>query len=332
MDATKKRDVKFLLKNENGVKQQVVDASIPSLLSRKDRARNHRERKKKYGVHKLNFFRYYEDLEQQIKILKEQVRRLISENDQLKNSSNYLNITNGAQKNRIMRLEEEEKFINEYIPRMIETDPDKFRYTLYDQSRELCFAFGSERVKVLKDAFRTIIDNVIPLQFKVFLTMFTQSTPARCIKLGKDKNKYNRTAYKFHKATTSASTTTKAGAKDGCGEDIEEILSRFTFSDRVLDQWKVSTDIFHGLLKKIRKNVKKLVKIRNVLFSLLKKIHDTFYDNNVFDAYTRQDICQLGKLSTLMKGSDLISPHKLWLLSEKTTAEDEFLDDQYSTN
>ena len=89
---------------------------------------------------------------------------------------------------------------------------------------------------------------------------------------------------------------------------------------------------FHGSLKTIRKNVKKLVKIRNIIFTNLKKMHVGFYDNKLFDAYTKEDICQLGKLSTIMKGSDLISPHKLWLLSEKTTAEDEFLDDQYSTN
>ena len=67
-----------------------------------------------------------------------------------------------------MRLEQEEKFFTEDIPRMLDNNHDKFRYTLYDQSLELCYAYGSERVKVLKDAFRTIIDNVIPLQFKVW--------------------------------------------------------------------------------------------------------------------------------------------------------------------
>ena len=46
------------------------------------------------------------------------------------------------------------------IPTIFENNLDNLRYTMYEQSRDSVGLFGTERVKVLKDAFRTITANI----------------------------------------------------------------------------------------------------------------------------------------------------------------------------
>ena len=56
-----------------------------------------------------------------------------------------------------LKLIEEEKFFVEGIPEIFDKNPDKFRYTMFEQSRESIGCYGTDRIKVLKEAFRTII-------------------------------------------------------------------------------------------------------------------------------------------------------------------------------
>lgn len=235
------------------------------------------------------------------------------------------------------KLIEEEKFINEELPKILDNNPDQFRYTMFERSRDLCGCYGTERVKVLRHAFRTIIQNILPLQFKVYLAMFTQSTIPKLIKLGRDKNKYNRRHYKFRRVSTMENDTNTDINKPqlseksaGLEESIEEILDEFSFTDNILDHWERTAGQFHTNLKTLRGYVQKLVKTRNKILTLLKTMHEYFYDSDMYKGYSKKDISELGKLCQRMKGSSYVSPHNLWMVSKKTTAEDEYEDDQLS--
>ena len=45
------------------------------------------------------------------------------------------------------------------IPAIYENNLENLRYSMYEHSRETAGWFGTERVKVLKDAFHTITPN-----------------------------------------------------------------------------------------------------------------------------------------------------------------------------
>ena len=82
---------------------------------------------------------------------------------------------------------EEEKYEHSTIPKLIDNNPDTFRLTMIAQIRESIGTFGTERVRLLKNAFKVIIDNVIPLGVKSYLALFNQDDPSKLVKNYKQK-------------------------------------------------------------------------------------------------------------------------------------------------
>jgi hypothetical protein len=70
------------------------------------------------------------------------------------------------------KLRSEEDFFLTTLPRMIRNDPDKVKFTMFEQSKELVGNYGSIRVKLLKKAFRVIFDNLITKTTKVGVAYF----------------------------------------------------------------------------------------------------------------------------------------------------------------
>lgn len=59
---------------------------------------------------------------------------------------------------------------------MLESDPDKVRYTLLDQVNEAIGDHGSLRVKVIKQGFNDIIENLLSKSSKVLAHLFNNVT------------------------------------------------------------------------------------------------------------------------------------------------------------
>ena len=55
---------------------------------------------------------------------------------------------------------------------MLRNNPEKVRYTLIDQAKEVIGTYGSARVRVIKAAFRTVIDHLVPLESKLCMAIF----------------------------------------------------------------------------------------------------------------------------------------------------------------
>ena len=94
--------------------------------------------------------------------------------------------------------------------------------------------FGHRRKKVLKDSFRTIIDNIVPGHVKSYKMLYNQGTVDKFL----DQYVKRRDSSRKHKFCK---------VKD---ETILDIFSKYTFSDSVIKSWRAD--------KGMRKNTFKL--------------------------------------------------------------------------
>ena len=148
-------------------------------MSNSQRAKLHRDRKKQY----------YTEIENEVQQLRDQVRQLNQENETLKHSLSNMKqcrcneeikeekLIGNSEENQykevadiskdLQSLLDEEKFAYEEIPKMLRNNPEKVRYTLIDHTKEVMGTYGSARIKLLKTAFRTIIEHIVSLESKL---------------------------------------------------------------------------------------------------------------------------------------------------------------------
>lgn len=138
---------------------------------------------------------------------------------------------------------------------------------MFAQSRDVMGLFGSERIKTLKQAFRTIIDNALPLELRSILGVFNEVKPSKLIKLMKDANKYN-TTYKFMKESTETT--------------VNDIFRQVNFSKSLLEQWAINEVGFTNILNSVKHCILDLVKLRNKLFMILKEGHNFHFESGIY--------------------------------------------------
>lgn len=160
---------------------------------------------------------------------------------------------------------------------------------MYEGIRDKIGPFGTYRIDVLKQSFRSIIEDIVPLELKIFMTMHQKSTVEKIVKLGRYKNKFHHKPYKFYKETTE--------------ETIEDILFRFEFSNSIINYWEKSAPDFNKFLDELKGYVHDLVKLRNKIFTLLKIIHESAIETNLYKDLTIEDISSMAKVCQYMKGS-----------------------------
>ena len=102
-------------------------------------------------------------------------------------------------------LKKEEDFLLNIIPNMIDNEPEKFRLSLYVGIIQKYGTYGSERIKLLKDSFKTIIEEIFPIDFKFYVAIMNEASIKEIIKSQREKIKYNRKPYKFCKESTDES-------------------------------------------------------------------------------------------------------------------------------
>ena len=85
------------------------------------------------------------------------------------------------------RLKTEEKFAYEGLLNLIKHDPEQVRFTMIDSVLQSVGDFGTERVSFLKDWFRKILENVIPIDSKAAIVLFDNISLSKFIKKHKEK-------------------------------------------------------------------------------------------------------------------------------------------------
>lgn len=115
------------------------------------RAKEHRQRKKQY----------IEDLESRVKELETLNLALTLENKNLKEMVKSLNdVKIIPEEDKRSQLKKRETFTFNEMPDIFKNDPDKVRFTMIEESMEQISGFSDERLDIIKDSFRDILDNV----------------------------------------------------------------------------------------------------------------------------------------------------------------------------
>ena len=70
---------------------------------------------------------------------------------------------------------------------MIDNEPEKFRLSLYAGIIQKYGPFGSERIKLLKDSFKTIIEEILPIDFKFYVAIMNEYPIKEIIKSQREK-------------------------------------------------------------------------------------------------------------------------------------------------
>ena len=115
------------------------------------RAKEHRQRKKQY----------IEDLESRVKELETLNLALTLENKNLKEMVKSLNdVKIIPEEDKRSLLKKKETFTFNEMPDIFKNDPDKVRFTMIEESMEQISGFSDERLDIIKDSFRDILDNI----------------------------------------------------------------------------------------------------------------------------------------------------------------------------
>ncbi|CAI2374837.1 unnamed protein product [Moneuplotes crassus] len=310
-------------------------------LSIKERSKIHRERKK----------RYYQELEKKVADLEEENRQLRAKLVRSLGEKDLGAGLGAGEKGSAQVLQEEEKNVYELYPKIIENNPSQFRMSMYETSRDLQGAFGTERVKVLKSAFNSIVENCIPSFFKVLLCAFNYIPCDRFFPLLRDRSKKHRSMYKFYRSEVpdkvyKNSTDASAGENSPSTEEIpdntkilsqscnakelhqrrfriEQALYSYPFSESVIDCWTKVGKKTRDYLKEVKHTIKDLVSVRNKLLRILSGLHDDFFESSMYESFTAQDVSTFGKLCCDLKGSDLLDPFMLYELKKPHSEERE---------
>ncbi|CAI2370780.1 unnamed protein product [Moneuplotes crassus] len=253
--------------------------SSPTEVKRK----KNREKVKRY---RDKMKKYYEDLESEnerlskrVVVLNDQVSRMQADNEkltqeiqQMKQKERYDHIselkTNQSAFERIPAkadkletsgnlekvFQREEHFWSVTLPKMISENPDNVRQTLIQQNREIIGVYGTARIAFLKQQFTKIIENILPIQLKVFLHQFDSFKLEEWMKLKEAKKKDLN-------ANLSGIQIPSNYQDNNCTTSLVEYL-------------KKHGKLLTTKLLEIRGNVQALVRIRNELLKTMKEISE----------------------------------------------------------
>lgn len=197
---------------------------------------------------------------------------------------------------------------------MIDNEPEKFRLSLYVSILQKYGVFGSERIKLLKDCFKTIIDEIFPIDSKFYVALNNEIPFKEVIKIERDKIKHNRKSYKFCKETTEKS--------------VLDILKQFDFTSTILDYFEKYGEEIYNRFNILKQYIHELIILRNKIFSLLKVIDDFNFESQIFNFANLKDHSNYCKLLVHLKGTKYVDPFHLWEIPKKTTGDDEYIENQ----
>mmetsp|Transcript_28730 Transcript_28730/g.32845 ORF Transcript_28730/g.32845 Transcript_28730/m.32845 type:complete len:117 (+) Transcript_28730:220-570(+) len=94
------------------------------------------------------------------------------------------------------KLHNEESYAYDILQKKLIEDPDQVKFTMLDQTYESMGCYGKFRIDLIKSSFRTIIDNVIPPEYKAFFAVLNSMSIDKYVELcssnDSDEKKQNK--------------------------------------------------------------------------------------------------------------------------------------------
>jgi len=205
----------------------------------KQRAKECRDRKKLY----------FDSLEAENKKMALEIDRLKEENARLKQSLPFSKSDIGLEK----QLNMHENFFLNNLRDIIQATSDTNWCGMVKNMEQVTGSFSSKRVELVKDSFRAILENLIPVQTKTYAVLFQHFTNKKLISLIKarelsDKNKYIK--WSCHKE-----------------EDLQQILKNLDLSPNFVNHLVNNAPEYKRKFDKLGKLTRSIVTLQNSIFS-----------------------------------------------------------------
>ncbi|CAI2364530.1 unnamed protein product [Moneuplotes crassus] len=199
----------------------------------------------------------------------------------------------------------ENHFWQNILPNLIQKNPEKVKYTLMEQNKDIADVNGAARISFLKSQFRNIIQNVLPFNAIVTLLVFDEFKIEQWIKL---RNKLSDPA------------------PDLSNLEVPSDFTIFKLSDPIVKFFTHHGKDLITNLREIRSLMQSLVKTRNKLFRRLKELSDLYkkseykYDKNdhiaaknKWDEYKAKgvDLFHIWKIAKKQSDSEYISDFEM---------------------
>ena len=98
----------------------------------------------------------------------------------------------------LSRLNDDEEYVSVNIPEIIKKDPNRFKFTMLDETKNSIGFFGEKRIKLLKLAFKTIIDNIVPEYINGYMALLNHKPYNKLLQVTKS-TKSDSKPYKYFK-------------------------------------------------------------------------------------------------------------------------------------
>ena len=204
---------------------------------------------------------------------------------------------------------EDEKYAEDTVPKLINQNPEKFSLSMLIQAHEPVDFFGAQRKKILKDAFRTIIDNIVPSRIKSYKMIQNYGSVDKFL----DQYVKARDSVKAHKFAKEKNET------------VLDIFCKFSFSDSLIQTWRADVGMKSNLLK-LEKCMHELIRARNKIFAILELMNEYFTKSGVYLSYSKEDLSEFFKFVNYLKTHPDYSPINLWRLPVKQSESDVYED------
>ncbi|CAI2368498.1 unnamed protein product [Moneuplotes crassus] len=270
--------------------------------SNRMRSLNYRKRKKDHYIF----------LENRVKELENEVSEQKQKLDKFKQVFDSLNILDST-RDSINKFIQDENFSFRGIPKLIEKAPELVNPIMIDESFNSVGPFGTLRILRLKKAFKLIIDDVLPINFKLMLKCFNEKTNEEMIHIA--KSGLNRTR-----------TQTKYMAKDE-KLSVDTLIALPNYTKEFIDSWPSVLPLIRKHLIELKNIVRDLVKLRNKLFKRLSQAHQTI--NNEHLKFSKFDFAELAKMALKADDKDsLLNPFDLYNIRKRQKTDE----NDYETN
>lgn len=199
--------------------------------------------------------------------------------------------------------------------------PSQLRFTVVGQAKTLIGNCSTDRIRLLKSPFRTIIENVVPLETKVLIACIDSLTAQKFVAIFKDKKRVRKQKYKldeFEQQTEPKSA-------------LEQALAKCEFSDGLVDKWRLVGKDCKAAHLKLKALMQKLVKVRNQIFKALAALNRMFEESGVSEAYDGQDVESMFEMCRIVKELGLTESHNLWGIPLKSLNSEDYNESELSS-
>lgn len=202
----------------------------------------------------------------------------------------------------IDRFIQDETFSFCGIPKLIDENPQLVNPIMIDESFNTVGPFGSQRISRLKKAFKVIIDDVLPVNFKLVLKCLNDKTNEEMIKIARSALNKSKTQSKY--MISSEKLT------------VETLISTPNYTKEFIDSWHCILPIIRKHMFELKEVVKEIIKLRNKLFKTLSQTSE--FMNNEDLKFSKFDFAELAKMATkASETEELMNPFDLYSLRKR---------------